>query len=36
VDSNEKRGLDFDWNQVVRKSLAVGQDFGRNHGGLVQ
>ena len=29
---HEKGGLEFDWHQVARKSLAIGLDFGRNHG----
>jgi hypothetical protein len=24
--------MGFDWHQVARKSLAAGQDFGRNRG----
>ena len=31
-DNLGKRGLEFDWHQVSRKSLAAGLDFGRNHG----
>jgi hypothetical protein len=33
---HEKRGLDFGWHNVSRKSLTVGQGFGRYHGGPVQ
>jgi hypothetical protein len=32
ADSLGKRVLEFDWHQVVRKSLAAGPDSGRNHG----
>jgi hypothetical protein len=28
----EKGGLDFDWNQVARKSWVVGQGSGRHRG----
>ena len=30
-DNLGKRGLEFDWHQVARKSLVVGPDSGRNH-----
>ena len=32
ADNLGKRGLEFEWNQVSRKSLAAGPDSGRNHG----
>ena len=32
VDNHGKRGLEFEWHQVARKSLATGLDSGRNHG----
>jgi hypothetical protein len=28
----EKRALDFDWNQLAKKSWTIGQGFGRNRG----
>ena len=31
-DNLGKRGLEFDWHQIARKSLATGPDSGRNHG----
>jgi hypothetical protein len=31
-DNLGKRGLEFDWHQVARKSLADGPDSSRNHG----
>ena len=31
-DNLGKRGLEFDWHHVARKSLVVGPDSGRNHG----
>ena len=32
ADSLGKRVLEFDWNQVSRKSLVAGPVSGRNHG----
>ena len=31
-DNLEKRGLEFDWHHVARKSLATGPDSSRIHG----
>ena len=31
-DNLGKRGLEFGWHQVARKSSAAGPDSGRNHG----
>jgi len=30
-DNHGKRGLEFDWHQVARKSWVAGQGFGKNH-----
>ena len=32
ADNLGKRGLEFVWHQVSRKSSAAGPDSGRNHG----
>jgi hypothetical protein len=32
ADNHGKRGLEFDWHQVSRKSWVVGQGSGKNHG----
>jgi hypothetical protein len=31
-DNHGKRGLEFDWHQVARKSWVAGQGSGKNHG----